>query len=327
MLEIKQYTPMDLAIWDEFVDCSKNGTIFNKQKFLSYHDPMKFKDASVMFVKKNKVVGLFPAALIEKNGVVILKSHPGSSYGGLIIDEASGISSVIDMLGLLEEYAIDLGAASIEMRLCETVFHKLPSQEVDFALNYTGFSVENVELSSAVQLCFTDFAGVRKLYKPDTTRSITKARNEGVVVSLDIDLEEYYELLCDNLNYKHRTTPTHTLDELLKLKELFPKDIFLWGAYMNGKLAAGTVVFKGNAVACHTFYIAQNYDFQRFRPLNAVFDALIVDLVEQGYRYLNFGISTEAAGTAINSGLFRFKEGFGARGVVRKYYKKELLNV
>ena len=45
---------------------------------------------------------------------------------------------------------------------------------------------------------------------------------------------------------------------------------------------------------------------------------------EHGYRYLNLGISTEDGGRVINWGLFRFKEGFGARGVVRKYYRLEI---
>ena len=326
MLEVKKYNKKDLNLWDTFVDTSKNGTIFNKQKFLSYHPKGRFDDCSLIFTHKDKVVGLFPAAVVKKGTSKILKSHPGSSYGGLIVDEKATLSLTLEMLSLLEEYACDIGVSSIEMRLNETIFHILPSQELDFALNYNGFSVENIELSSAVQLCFTDFTDLRKLYRSDTARSITKARKEGLTVSFDADLEEYYTLLCNNLEHKHRTTPTHSLEELLKLKSLFPEDIFLAGAFVNDELAAGTVVFKCNKVACHTFYIAQNYDFQKFRPLNLVFDALIVDLVEQGYRYLNFGISTEAGGTAINTGLFRFKEGFGARGVVRKYYKKELLD-
>jgi len=44
----------------------------------------------------------------------------------------------------------------------------------------------------------------------------------------------------------------------------------------------------------------------------------------EGFQYLVLGISTEERGQKINWGLFRFKEGFGGRGVLRRHYVLEL---
>ena len=89
-------------------------------------------------------------------------------------------------------------------------------------------------------------------------------------------------------------------------------------------MISGTVLFVCNSVACHTFYIAQDYDYQNIRATNLLLIEVIKWAYENNFRYLNFGISTEEGGRKINQGLFKYKEGFGACGVVRRYYKKEL---
>ena len=47
--------------------------------------------------------------------------------------------------------------------------------------------------------------------------------------------------------------------------------------------------------------------------------ALLLLSIEE-HPYLDFGISTEAAGTILNSGLIFQKEGFGARGICYDTY-------
>jgi hypothetical protein len=54
--------------WDNFVETSDNGTIFHKRRFLSYHPEGKFKDASLIFRKQNKLFSIFPAVEIERDG-------------------------------------------------------------------------------------------------------------------------------------------------------------------------------------------------------------------------------------------------------------------
>ena len=72
MITIEKYNYKMLNIWDDFISKSNNGTIFNKQTFLSYHISRKFKDYSLLFYLKNKLLCVLPAAHIKKNNQEIL---------------------------------------------------------------------------------------------------------------------------------------------------------------------------------------------------------------------------------------------------------------
>jgi len=73
-----------------------------------------------------------------------------------------------------------------------------------------------------------------------------------------------------------------------------------------------------NRVVLHSQYIAYDYKYQEHRPLNAVIDFMIDWAIDNDFKYLNLGMATEPGGMAINEGLFRFKEGFGGRSVLRE---------
>jgi len=331
-MEIVEYDSSMQDEWDSFVDNSKNGTIFHKQKFLSYHNQDKFKDRSLVFKDSGKTISVFPAAEILVSGQKVLKSHPGSSYGGALFDNTVGVNKVKEVIENIIEYSICRGFSAIEMRLPEHIFCNTLSGELEFILTYLDFKIVQTELSSAVCLVAKNFSDIESNFSYDTKRSYNKAKNSGMLLvakpeewPCDVDIWNiYWGMLYNNLQEKHRASPTHSVAELIKLKELFPEDINLFCSFIKDKLISGTLVFKCNKEVAHTFYIAQDYNYQNFRPLNLVFTNLIYTLYKQGFKYLNFGISTESGGTAINEGLFRFKEGFGARGAVRRYYRKEL---
>jgi hypothetical protein len=316
-MEIIKYKNKYKQEWDSFIDKSKNGTLFHTRRFINYHPVDRFEDSSLIFKKKNWV-SVIPATIQNIEGEIVFKSHPGASYGGPIFNNSTGLRTTLDVVESLINYATDEGFSAIEMRLPPRVFHVHPSEDIDYALWYLGFEVVSTELSSAVRIEDSDN------FRSDTARSIVKARKSGIIVKDSSDWDYYWKILNQNLT-KYRTKSTHTLQEIKKLLKLCGDSIKLKGAYLDDQLIAGTVVFWCNGVAAHTFYIAQDYDYQKLRPLNLIFAELINELRDSGYRYLNFGISTESAGRAINDGLFRFKEGFGARGVVRRYYRKELV--
>lgn len=322
-MEIIKYTNQHKDVWDKFIQNSKNGTIFHSKSFLDYHPDNRFEDHSLLFKHKNKIVSVFPAAIV---GGGVLKSHPGASYGGPVFNhQYSGLSVVIDVVDELIDYAYENGFSKIEMRLSPRVFHIYPAEELEYVLWYRGFEVINTELSSAVQLMFETEKTLHDKFRYNTKQPAKKATEAGVVFKETEDYGAFWKMLELNLA-KHKTKPTHTLEEMSRLLTILPDKIKLFGAYYEGNLIAGTLVFICNAAACHTFYIAQDYDFQNMRPLNVLLTETVQWARENGFRYLNFGISTEAGGTIVNPSLFRFKEGFAAAGTVRRYYRKEILD-
>jgi lipid II:glycine glycyltransferase (peptidoglycan interpeptide bridge formation enzyme) len=271
-------------------------------------------------------VSVFPAAIIYNDDKKILKSHPGSSYGGPVFNRKNdGVKIVIEVIDELLYHASEEGISSIEMRLSPRVFHVCPSEELEYVLWYRGFEVINTELSSAVQLMFETEKTLYDKFRYNTKQPAKKAIEAGVVFKETEDYDTFWKMLELNLT-KHKATPTHTLEEMNRLLSIMPDKIKLFGAYYENKLIAGTLVFLCNEVTCHTFYIAQDYNFQKMRPLNVLLTETVQWARENGLRYLNFGISTEAGGTIVNPSLFRFKEGFAATGTVRRYYRKEILD-
>ena len=53
-------------------------------------------------------------------------------------------------------------------------------------------------------------------------------------------------------------------------------------------------------------------------------ESAIVESQRDGKRYFDFGISTENQGHALNEGLNRFKNEFGAGGVAHEFYEWDL---
>ena len=72
-ISVELLTQDKKQIWDDFVDDSNNGTIFHKQKFLSYHKEI-FKDNEhhLLFYEGKKLIAVFPLAIFDsEEGKVI----------------------------------------------------------------------------------------------------------------------------------------------------------------------------------------------------------------------------------------------------------------
>jgi CelD/BcsL family acetyltransferase involved in cellulose biosynthesis len=117
------------------------------------------------------------------------------------------------------------------------------------------------------------------------------------------------------LSIRHDVKPTHSLDELLHLKELFPDKINLFGAYIEGEMVAGVINFIATENVVLAFYISHNEDFQEVRPINLLFYKIFEWAIQKKYSVFDFGIFT--VNEEPNLGLARFKENFGASGQFR----------
>jgi len=307
--------------WDDFVDNSDNGTIFQTRKFLSYHPKDRFKDASIVVKKKNKLFAVLPAVVIERDGKKILSSHQGASYGSFVYDSDLNFRESFDLIEMLIEYAKQLKCSRIQVTLPPIIYQSKLSNYIDFALVSNGFSYLKREVSSVVQLD-TPKDKLLSTYRAEARTALSKAQKMGVEVAECERFEDYYEILKKNLRMRHNVNPTHTLDELLLLKDLFPTRIRLWGAFLDSKLIAGVCNFSANPKVVLAFYISHNDDYQEYRPVNLLFYEIMKRYQDEGYKYLDFGIFT--VNMDPNWGLGRFKENFGSRGIFRDYFFKDL---
>jgi len=320
-LEVIPYHPNKQQDWDEFVSVSNNGTIFHTRTFLSYHPPSKFEDKSLIFKKEDRTLALFPATIWRKNSKKILSSHRGASYGGFVIKYPTSIRDAFRLVEALQIFARAEGFDGIDLTPPPQIYLKHPSDYLDFALIKHGFTYRKREISSVIQHNFK-IDEILKTFNPESSRAVRRATKLGVTMRESDDYESFYKILKKNLKMRHNVTPTHTLDELLLLKKLFPTRIKLFAAYIEDTMIAGVVMFICNPRVVLAFYISHKEEYQRFRAVNYLFHKIIRWSIENGFAFLDFGIFTVDMDP--NWGLGRFKESFGAQGVFRDTFQKFL---
>lgn len=323
-MQVAEYEKKYLEEWENFVSSSNNGTIFHSRKFLSYHSPDKFKDNSLIFLEDKKITALMSAADIERDGKKTLWSHIGASYGGFVYKESLSVRQAFDLTESLIDYALQNKFERIVVTNVPLVYQNRYNQYIDFAFSKNGFEYTKREVTSVITLN-VDEDNVMKLLKPEARTSVRRAEKLGVVVKKSNDFEEYYSILQNNLAMRHHVQPAHTLEELKMLKELYPQKIQLYGAYVEGKMVAGVVNFYCNDNVVLVFYISHNPEFQQYRAVNLLFYTIIKDAISRGLGFLDFGLFT--VNMDPNWGLGKFKESFGARGILRDTYFLDLLSV
>ena len=136
------------------------------------------------------------------------------------------------------------------------------------------------------------------------------------------ELQAFWNILEEVLASRHDCKPVHTIEEIERLKNLFPNEIRLFVAKADGRIVAGTLVYETSQVA-HAQYIAASKEGRAVGALDGLFCYLINEVFAEK-KYFDFGISTEQGGRYLNEGLAFQKEGFGARAVVYDTYSIKL---
>lgn len=307
--------------WDNFIDDADNGTMFHKRRFLSYHPKDRFVDASAVIEKDGKPFALFPAAIVDRDGKKVLSSHGGASYGGVVYKLDFTIKDAFDIVEMLEAYAKTLKCNAIQVTLPPIIYLTKYSNYLDFALFRNGFNYLKREISSVVQLDVPEDQ-LLATYRQEARTAVKKSIAQGIEIVETDRFGEYYEILKKNLKMRHGVNPTHTLEELLKIKLLFPTKVRLFGAFKDDTLIAGVCNFSVNKNVVLAFYISHDEEYQQYRPVNLLFYRIMNQYRNEGFKFLDFGIFT--VNMEPNWGLGRFKENFGSRGVFRDYFYKEL---
>ncbi|MHB1688156.1 MAG: GNAT family N-acetyltransferase [Ignavibacteriaceae bacterium] len=323
MLDYKPFSDSNISHdqWDNFIDSSDNGTMFHKRLFLSYHPKGRFRDTSLIFQKNNQLVAVFTAAVVERDGKKILISHSGASYGGFVYKSNLNFREAFDLVEAVIEHAKELKCDRIQLTPPPIIYQSKYSNYIDFALVKNGFNYLKRDVSSVVQLDI-EKDDLLSTYRAEARTAVKKAIKQGIEIAECNRFEEYYEILKKNLKMRHNVNPTHSLEELLKLKRLFPGKIRLWGAFKGEKLIAGVCNFSANPKVVLAFYISHDEDYQEYRAVNLLFYEIMKRYKDEGFKFLDFGIFT--VNMDPNWGLARFKENFGARGIFRDTFYKDI---
>ena len=309
IISIKKYTQKDKLQWDDFIDQAKNATFLFKRDFMEYHKD-RFEDYSLLIYKNEKLVGLLPANLFSGG----LYSHQGLTYGGLVIGKKSKLEEVNEMFTETLAFLNSNGFPTLYLKLLPTIYHLLPSDEMNYLLFVSEAKLNRTDVSSTVAM-----DNPIKILS-NRMEGVKKAKKQSLRISEETTFASFWnEILIPNLKERHGTSPVHSLDEIKKLAASFPKNILQFNVYEDEKLVAGATIFETKDVV-HAQYISANSDKQRLGSLDFLFEYLLKTRFTDK-KYFDFGTSNENGGLNVNKGLQYWKECFGARSIIYPTYE------
>ena len=310
---IERYNDSLGHVWDDFVERSKNGTFMLTRKFIGYHGD-RFKDASLLVYKKDKLIAVFPANSSEHT----VYSHQGLSYGGLVLPKQIKLSDALAAFGEILKYYDNNGFSNLIVKLTPTLYHTQPSDEIQYALFVS--QAELYRRDAAICLRPSSFTP-----NENRKRKIKSANSFHFQIHEADNMEPFWnEVLIPNLQISHGGTPVHSLQEIQLLKDTFPEHIKQYDIYEGDKILGGTTLFNTKNTSLAQ-YISATPRGKSMDVLSALF-ANIIQEKSSAFDYFSFGHSNEDNGRVLNQTLSYWKESFGGSTLTHDFYKVNLSN-
>ncbi len=320
-MNIILYDPSRKDEWDSFVLRSNNGTIFHLQQFLDYHARGKFPFHHLMFYKNGTLQAVLPGGLDK---LMIYESPAGASYGSFVLGDIK-FHETLEVIYSFEDYCWEEGVREVYLTSAPFIYQKELSHNLEYALLYRGFMYQRHYISHVIRL--HEMNDILKSFQKTTRNIIRRSLRQDVLTLEESEnFDEFYPILVENKR-KHDAKPTHSLNELYRLRELLGDRIRLLLVRYEGKAIGGIVSFHCNNDVLLCFYIAMAYEYQHLRPIYRSMYEIINYAKNSGYKFLDTGVSqdTRADNPMTPSlDLIFFKEKFNSRGILRSTFWKKL---
>ncbi len=318
-MEIIEYTEQWKEKWDDFVLNSNNGTMFHLQKFFDYHPKDRFKFNHLIFLEKGNICAVLPGSLV--NG--LFESPIGASYGSIVTNDIT-FSFAMKLVSTLTDYAKEKNIKELLLTSAPIIYEKYQNQGLDFAMLWQGFNYNLHYISSAIKL--DKNRDIISRFQSTVRRNIRGSlKNPDIRVEINERYDQFYPILIENKS-RHNVKPTHSFEDLMKLKELLPDNLKLFMVYLKDKPIAGSLMFLCNSRVALCFYNMLLYEFEKYKPIQRVMYEVVKWSTENGFDYVDIGVSqdTKADNPMTPSlSLIEFKEKFDAKTVMRNtFYKK-----
>ncbi len=319
-MKIIEYTEEWKEKWDEFVLESNNGTIFHMQKFFDYHKKGKFSFNHLIFLENDQIKAVLPGQII--NG--LFESPIGASYGSIVTKDVK-FSEAMEIISTLQEFSRQNNINELMLTSAPMIYEKHMNQNLDFAMLWQDFRYSLHYISSAIKLDKNE--DIISRFQATVRRNVRKTlKDPDVRVEINERYDQFYPILLEN-KARHDVKPTHSYEDLLKLRDLFPENLKLFMVYYKDKPIAGSSLFICNEVVTLCFYNMLLYDYQHLKPIHRVMYEVVKWSTENGYQYVDIGVSqdTKADNPMTPSmSLIDFKEKFDAKTIMRNTLYKKL---
>ncbi|MFH0989795.1 MAG: GNAT family N-acetyltransferase [bacterium] len=319
-ITVLPYTEAWRDKWDSFVLSSNNGTMFHMHQFFSYHEKNRWNWHHLLFLDGDKIVAVLPGAKMGST----FESPIGASYGSIV----TGDINFATALSIVDAFSDHCREQQFERALLTPppiIYQKVMSQNIDYALAYRGFTYDKHYISHAIPLDQEDIISTFQSTARRYIHKYLRERNLRVEISNDYDI--FYPILLNN-KQRHGVKPTHSLEDLYKLKKLMPDNLELFLVYKGSKPIAGSLMFVCNKQVALCFYNMLLYDYEQYNPIHVVMYEVMKWAMEKGFLWVDIGVSQDTKAEnqmAPSMNLIRFKEKFNSRGILRSTFYKRFI--
>jgi hypothetical protein len=313
---IQPATAVQLGKWDSLVRDFEGGTLFQEHAFLNYHGD-RFRDKELFFVvlKGEAILGLLAGTINKEAEKVKLVSPYGGSFGGPIFRSRLVLKDAIEIMDLYRDLFRKNGITDMIFTLPPAIY-SANTDLLEYCLLRNGYTISKADVFNIVPIRDTP-GEVQEAYE-GRVRTTLRKEKELYIIQKDADIAAFYEILLIDKKEKN-TLPTHSLADLLYLKNTFPDRIRVDLARHKETGAQFTVCyFRVNREGWMTFYIAQDRKELRLNGVTVLIDDFLCGMAGK-YKFLDFGGSTFGY-EITNPGIANFKESFGAISQLRKTF-------
>ncbi|HPS64091.1 MAG TPA: GNAT family N-acetyltransferase [Ignavibacteria bacterium] len=307
--------------WKDFLKESYN--IFYDYDFLSYNDAFgkNFKWHHLLFKSPDtqKLNGILTGCDELIDGKKFYISCNGASFGGFLWKKKVTTIQMIESLEEFKSYLKENGFSGCILRNIPLIYPKNFNQEYEYALLKTGFTNSDNVITNIIRLNDFDWTQLNNPLK----RNIHNCSKIAQIKYLEGDtykdyLNEFYAVLEKGLKAKN-THPTHTLDELIFIKENNKDKLFFFICTIEEKIAAVCLLFAVEKDVILNFYLATDEEYR----IERVADYLLYETIEWSKKrnYRLYDIGTSEKDYILNQGLFLFKKKFKAHGFLRRTFQ------
>jgi len=318
IIKILEYKTEDKAEWDGFIDRSNNGTMFHKQQFFDYHSDGKFTFFHLKFYSDNKLIAVLPGGL-SNNGKTFW-SPVGASYGSIVTGDIH-FETALEILDAFMEYCKEKQFKDVYLIPAPLVYSHNYNQHIEYAMLYRKFDFELHYISHVIDLKRGD--DFLQYFDKTARKSIRKILRENeITIKESNDYESFNDILIEN-KARHNVKPTHSLGDMLKLRQLMPDDLRLNMVYYKDKPIAGSWLFFPNKKVVLCFYNMLKYEYEHLKPIYLIMYETVRNAIEEGYEWVDIGVSQDTSAEdpmTPSLGLIHFKERFDSRGILRSTY-------
>ena len=326
MLTIEKYNTKNETSWNTFLNKSFNGTIFSHRNFLNYHINRQFKDNSLLIYRNRELIAIIPAVVIIENDKTILHSHPGASYGGIILKNNLNFKVINNIINTVDQYCINNSFHSFFLINSPNIYHQYKDHSLEYLLSWNGYKSNEIYISHAVNVNTSD--GLDTILAKRKRRYLNNDNSlQNIQFNRTNDINLFYQILIENKK-RFNIKPTHSLNEITKLLKLFPDHIQLFISSINSQTIGGSVLFHTNMKASLVFYNAVLAEYRTSQlSMYQLYQCMKI-VKNNNINILDFGVShvPEAENPlSPKFSLIQFKEQLGAKGVIRKTYQKDYI--